>query len=116
MGVTFSKSLTGTNHVNDISEKAARRISLPRHFKSRLPKLPILCAYTTLIRPLLEYAAVAWSGLSVKDSQQLECIQRRAARVITGESYRNDTPPEILLARADLPSLQSRRNIEQLVF
>ena len=116
LGVTFSESLTWSNHVNDISEKAARRIGLLRRFKSRLPKLPILCAYTTFIRPPLEYASVAWSGLSAKDSQQLERLQRRAARVITGESYRSDIPPEILLARAGLPSLQSRRKIEQLVF
>ena len=64
----------------------------------------------------LEYASVAWSGMSAKDSQQLERIQRRAAWVITGEPYRSDIPPEILLARAGLPSLRSRREIEQLVF
>ena len=41
--------------------------------------------YLTSVRPILEYAQLAWSGLSATDSRKLERLQRRAARLITGE-------------------------------
>ena len=39
-------------------------------------------AYVSLFRPHLEYAAAAWDLYTAKDIQQLERVQRRAARFV----------------------------------
>ncbi len=48
-----------------------------------------LSIYLTLVRPVVEYACQVWStGLTKKQSQTLESIQKRALRIISpGETY-----------------------------
>ena len=116
LGLTFNDTLTWEDHVNVIATKASQRIGLLRRYNKRLPALAIQHFYKTSIRPALEYASLAWCGLSSTASQTLERVQRRAARVITGLPARSDTPHDILLARAGLQLLGSRRKIEQIVF
>ena len=45
-------------------------------------------AYLSLVRPNLEYAAAAWDPYMAKDIQQLERVQRRAARFVK-KDYRH---------------------------
>ena len=47
-------------------------------------------AYLSLVRPHLEYAAAAWEPYMAKDIQQLERVQRRAAR-FAKKDYRHTT-------------------------
>ena len=60
----------------------------------------------------LEYAQLAWSGLSATDNRKLERLQRRAARLITGERLgeqsRGNIEHDLLLSRAGLSTLSSR--------
>ena len=72
--------------------------------------------YCSSVRLAMEYASLAWSGLSASDAEQLERVQRRAARLISNISALSDTPHDILLARAGLHPLSRRRHIEQAVF
>ena len=66
--------------------------------------------YTTSIRPILEYASTAWCSLSQKDNEQLERIQRRAARLIVKEIPRSDTPHDLLLGtlRTNAPRVSQK--------
>jgi len=48
-------------------------------------------AYLSLVRPHLEYAAAAWDPYIAKDIQQLERVQRRAARFVKKKDYRHTT-------------------------
>ncbi len=41
-------------------------------------------AYSTVIRPTLEYAGPLWAGLGAQDADCLESIQYQAGRMITG--------------------------------
>ncbi len=116
LGVTFDDRLTWKDHIDTISTTAARKIGFLRRYRKRLPPIVLQHLYKQSIRPTLEYASVAWSGVSVTEKLHLERIQRRAARLITGESPRSDTPHDILLARAGLPTLSSQREVEQIVF
>jgi hypothetical protein len=45
-------------------------------------------AYTTMIRPILEYASSAWDPHLSRDVLELEKVQKRAARRVCGH-YRN---------------------------
>ena len=62
--------------------------------------------YETVIRPVTEYACVAWhSSLTKGQTEQLESIQRRAAKIIHSN---DDTLVASALSR--LPSLSERRD------
>ena len=64
----------------------------------------------------MEYASIAWCGLSFTASARLERVQRRAARLISNISLSSDVPNDIILALAVLQSLEARCRIEQAVF
>ena len=42
-------------------------------------------AYLTLVRPILEYASSVWDPHLIKDSDQIEKVQRAAARWVTSD-------------------------------
>ena len=65
--------------------------------------------FLTCIRPSLENANVAWCGLTKRDQERLEKCNRSAARLITRTTPSSDIPHDILLARAGIPTLLSRR-------
>ena len=70
--------------------------------------------YITCIRPSLEYASIAWGGLTRRDEEKLEKCHRSAARLISNISPSADIPREIVLARAGLPTMDSRRKASQV--
>ena len=67
-------------------------------------------AYLARVRPLLEYGSSVWDPHYQKDIDQLERIQKHAARFISGD-YRSTTPGSVtrLLEKCNLPPLQERR-------
>ena len=62
------------------------------------------------MRSTLEYGCTIWDPYCQGDIDQLEKIQRRAARFITGD-YRSRTPGCVtsMLSKLELPTLQERR-------
>ena len=92
LGVTLSESLSWSAHIVAICSKTAQRIGLIRRHRSRLPKIVIQRMYTACVRPALENASIAWSGLSLGNAEHLERIQRRAARLIVGDSAKKHHP------------------------
>ena len=117
LGVIVNDRLTWCDHVQAIISKAAKHIGILRRYRKRLPALSIRHVYCLSVRPVLEYASIVWSGLSKVAANRLESVQRKAARLISGIHPSNtDIPHNILLARAGLPTLSSRRQVEQAVF
>ena len=45
----------------------------------------MLYYYTTLVRPIIEYACIIWEPVTQKNIRELEMVQRRAARFVTGD-------------------------------
>ena len=111
LGVTFNSRLSWTDHVDISIKKASCKIGLLRRIRCRVPPLVLRSLYLTCIRPVLEYACGSWGGLSAKDTQRLNRVQRSAARLIAGVSISDHLPHDILLARAGLDPLDRRRNM-----
>ena len=116
LGVTFNDTLTWDDHTEAVCSKTSQRIGLLRRYSKRLPSLSIWHFYCTAIRPGLEYASIAWCGLSPTACARLEKVQRRAAQLISNSQLSSDTLHDVLLARAGLQPLKTRRLIERAVF
>ena len=81
LGVTINNKLSWNVHTDNTCKKAnaslaflRRNPQISHHIKER--------AYTTLVRPQLEYAASVWDPYTRKKQQQIEMVQRRAARFV----------------------------------
>ena len=70
-------------------------------------------AYASLVRPIAEYASVAWSPHTAKDISAIESIQRRAARFVFNDYSRNSSV-SAMLADLNWQSLEERRIINDL--
>jgi hypothetical protein len=88
MGVAITNDLTWANHIAAICSKANKRL----HFLTLLrraaaSRADMLYYYTTVIRPVIEYACPLWqSSLTGEQKHQLEHVHQRAVYIITGSS------------------------------
>lgn len=71
-------------------------------------------AYKALIRPKLEYGAVAWNPHSNLHIDKLEQVQRSAARFVTGDHRRTSSVTD-MITNLQWPSLEQRRLKSQLI-
>ena len=113
LGVTFNERLSWKDHVHDVIKKSAKKIGLLRRLGRQLSSTVVRDLYSFSIRPGIEYSSIVWSGLSSSDAARLEQFNRSAARLITKTSPSSNLPRELLLARAGLPSLGTRRRMAQ---
>ena len=106
LGVIIDESLKFNFQVQSIVSKAYQRLGiLFRGFTSRDPVL-LTRAYTTFVRPVLEYCSVVWSPYLLKDLDAIEGVQRYFTRRIY--SHRSFTYHE-RLRLLGLESLEVRR-------
>ena len=108
LGVTVSSDLRWHNHVSCISTKATRTLNFIRRNIHGCSAETKALAYTSLVRPHLEYASSAWDPYLAVDVSQLESVQRRAARFACND-YRHSTSVTGLLQHLHWPLLSTRR-------
>ena len=110
LGVTISNDLSWTTHINNISAKANRSIGFLRRNIHACPKTVKANAYTTLVRPVVEYASAVWDPYTKNQISQLESVQRRAARFVYN-NFQNRDPGAVTAMLSDLgwETLEQRR-------
>ena len=84
LGIYLSNDCTWHKHIEYIKEKAWTRINVMRKLKYELDRQSLETIYLTFIRPVLEYANVAWDNCTHYEKVELEKIQNEAARIVTG--------------------------------
>jgi hypothetical protein len=82
LGILVDSPLSYKDHISEITAKANRRVAvLFRGFQCR--DLGFLRkAFTTYIRPLVEYGSIVWSPTLKKYIDQIETVQRRFTKRI----------------------------------
>jgi len=90
LGVHVSDDLKWSHHIDAICSKAASRL----HFLKLLARSgasleDLVCFYTSVVCPILEYACPVWhSSLTVAQADALESIQKRAMRLMCQLDYK----------------------------
>ena len=79
LGVTLSSSCNFNEHITSIANKACRTLYMLMRAIKMNYKIKAI-TYKTIVRPILEYAAVAWSPYKKKEISLLESVQRKAFR------------------------------------
>jgi len=103
LGFKISSNLKYDSHISHVTGKGSQRLHFLRLLaKGGMPAEDLTTVYTTLIRPVLEYANVVYVGCTISQSNTLEAVQKRAMRII----HRNS---DASCTTTLLPTLRSRR-------
>ena len=116
LGITVSKDLTWHNQVCAAAKKANSTLHLIARNLHNCPRVSRALAYTTIVRPKLEYSACVWDPHHQKDINILEMVNRRAARVVYNKTWREkDVSPTQLLSDLGWKTLAQRRKEQRLI-
>jgi hypothetical protein len=90
LGVHISDDLKWSHHIDAICSKAASRLHFLKLLaRSGASQEDLVCFYTSVVRPILEYACPVWhSSLTVAQTDALESIQKRAMRLMCQSDYK----------------------------
>ena len=114
LGITISNDLGWSIQAANTSNKANTTLAFLRRNLKLCPKKLKETAYHSLVRSVLEYAATAWDPHLLKDINNLEMVQRRAAR-FTLNNYTYDSSVTAMLKLLDWQDLRSRREDQRLI-
>ena len=96
LGVSIDSRLSFNHHIDNVAKKA----NSIRAFISRTTKLcPLQVraeAYTTYVRPLLEYSPSVWNPHIQRNINKLEAVQHRAARAVLKDYDRTSSETSML--------------------
>ena len=111
----ISENLSWNTHISRISKKANQTLGfLKRNIKIYHEDLKAT-AYKTVVRPQLEYASSVWSPHTDIAIQQIEKVQRRAARWVKRDYSRTSSVTAMLQSlnwrRLDLRRIDNRLSV-----
>ena len=114
--ITITDNMDWSQHISEISSKAAKTLGFLRRNLAFAPKSTKEVAYKTMGRPKLEYAAPIWSPYSKLQINQVEKVQRTAARW-TCRKWRNPSSVHVgeMLDELEWPSLDARMDRSSLL-
>ena len=113
LGVTISRDMSWSPHIATICAKANKLLGFLKRNLRRCPQELKEKAYTTLVRPKLEYASAIWDPHLQKDVKKLEAVQRKAAHFVTNQPHQRTADEHAsvneMLCQLGWPALESRR-------
>ena len=110
LGVYITCTLSWQLQCDEAKKKAMRVVGILQRNLSSCGRSVKERSYLSLVRPIAEYATVAWSPRTNKGIDCIESVQRRAARFVNND-YSRYSSVSSMLTDLNLPSLQSRRRI-----
>ena len=87
---------------------------IKRNFKG-CPQYVKETVYTSLVRPLLEYASCVWDPSGEGLKHEIERVQRRAARFVLDDYVRTSSVDD-MLSNIGWDTLEIRRKVSRLCF
>jgi len=113
LGITISSIMTWNAHINNITSKAQKLLRFLRRNLQIKNEHTKSMAYKSLVRSNLEYCSTIWSPHTNKQKNEIEKVQRRAARYTNGR-FHNTSSVTSMLDHLKWNSLETRRNIAKV--
>ena len=115
LGVTITSDLKWNSHIRNACSKANRTLGFLRRNLFSCPQDVKEAAYKSLVRPILEYGSTVWDPHYNGLKDELENVQKRAARFVTRNySYETGSMTGIL-EELKWETLQKRRKDNRLI-
>ena len=112
LGVTIADKLTWNAQVDAASKKANSSLAFLKRNLASCPRDIKAQSYQAVVRPILEYASTSWEPYTKSNIQQLEAVQRRAARFMTGDYRTTSSPSQVIVYLGWVPLYQRRANFK----
>ena len=113
LGVIFDSHLKWSTQCRKVASKATQVLNLLRRSLFGCSSAVKSLAYTSIVRPHLEYASIVWNPHTSSDINLLEAVQNRAARWICAtwnrDTYSWSKSSSTCLEELKWPSLACRR-------
>ena len=93
LGVTMNSKLRWNEHIDKISGAANSLLVFLWQYLNGCPQQLKEKSYKAVVRPKLEYCSCIWDPYQQKYVDQLEMIQRRAARFVKSVLHQHTKPP-----------------------
>ena len=106
--------LLWNEHIDGITIRASKGLGMLRRMKPFVPRSILITIYKPLILLYLDYCCLVWDNCSNYLLDNLQKIQNKAARIITGESY--EIRSSDLLRKLNWPNLKERRSHKKAIF
>ena len=113
LGVMLSNDLKWNQHVDNIEAKATRSLGFVKRNLYPCSESIKQLAYTTIVRPNLEYASAVWDPYRQGQIDKIEAVQQCRARFIKKNYDRSSSVTEMLKS-LDLDKLEDRPKVYQL--
>ena len=115
LGVTITSDLKWNSHIRNVCSKANRTLGFLRRNLFSCPQDVKEAAYKSMVRPILEYGSTVWDPHCNGLNDELENVQKRAARFVTRNySYETGSMTGIL-EKLKWETLQKGRKDNRLV-
>ena len=85
LGVMFDSTMSFSPHISNITCNAMRTLNFVKRNLYKCNRDTKCMAYTSLVRPVLEYASSIWDPHLNKNILAIEMVQRRAARWVESD-------------------------------
>ena len=116
LGLIINEKLSWNNHIDSVCKKGNSSLAFLRRNLQISQQHIKANAYTTLVRPQLEYGAAIWDPYTKLKQTQLEMVQRRAARYVHNDYSRHSSPTHMLQQLGWRSLLQRRADIRLIFF
>ena len=115
LGVTITNDLQWNTHISNVCTKANRTLGFLRRNLYSCPPDVKEAAYKGLVRPVLEYGSSVWDPHTLGLQEELEKVQNRAARFVTGNYVFETGSMTGILGQLKWESLKKRRKDSRLI-
>lgn len=108
LGLNISKNLSWNTHVDAVTKKANNTLAFLRRNIGSCPQTAKERAFTTFVRPTIEYAAAIWDPPTQRNINALEMVQRRGARFVMND-YQQTSSVTNMISKLGWEELKMRR-------
>ena len=108
LGIDLDESLSWDSHIDNVVKKASAGLGAIKRVRNLVPRETLITIYKALVQPYFDYCSSVWGSIGVCQSERLQKLQNRAARLITFSDL--NVRSSILLGDLGWDCLERRRS------